>query len=69
MGDNRNAFKIMVGELEGKRPLGRPRHRWVGSVKTDLVEIEWGGLVWIDLSQDRDQWRVHGNTVMNLRVP
>jgi hypothetical protein len=60
---------MLVGKPEGKRPLGRPRHRWVGIVKMDLREIGWGGMVWTDLAQDRDQWRALVNTVMNLRAP
>jgi hypothetical protein len=54
---------------EGKRPLGRPRHRWVDNIKLDLREIGWDGMDWIDLAQTRDQWRVFVNTVMNLWVP
>jgi hypothetical protein len=53
----------------GKRPLGRPRRRWVGNIKMDLREIGWGGVDWMDMAQDRDQWRALVNTVMNLRVP
>jgi hypothetical protein len=58
-----------VGKLEGKRPLGRPRHRWVDNIKMDPREIGWGGMDWFALAQDRDQWRVLVDTVMNLRVP
>jgi hypothetical protein len=58
-----------VGKPEGKRPLGRPRNRWASNIKTDLREIGWDGLDWIDLAQDRDQWRVLVNTEMNRRVP
>jgi hypothetical protein len=58
-----------VGNLEGKRPLGRPRRRWVDNVKMDLREIGRSGMDWINLAQDRDQWRALVNTVMNLRVP
>jgi hypothetical protein len=54
---------------EGKRPLGRPRRRWVDNIKMDLREIGWDGMDWIDMAQDRDQWRALLNTVMNLRVP
>jgi hypothetical protein len=54
---------------EGKRPLGRPRRRWVDNNKMDLRERRWDGIDWIDLAQDRDQWRALVNTVMNLRVP
>jgi hypothetical protein len=57
-----------VGKPEGKRPLGRPRRRWVDNIKIDLREIGWDGMDWIDLAQDRDQWRALVNTVMNLRV-
>jgi hypothetical protein len=58
-----------VGKPEGKRPLGRPRHRWVDNINMDLREIEWDGVDWIYLAQDRDQWRAVVNMVMNLRVP
>jgi hypothetical protein len=68
-GHNRNAYRILVGKLDGKRPLGRPRYRWVDSIKMDLREIEWGGTDWIDLAQDSDQWRALVNMVMNIRVP
>jgi hypothetical protein len=57
------------GKPEGKRPLGRPRRRWVDNIKMDLREIGWDGMYWIDLAQDRDQWRALVKTVMNLRVP
>jgi hypothetical protein len=69
MGETRNAYRILVGKSEGKRPLRRPRSRWVDNIKIDLREIEWDGMDWIDLAQDRDQWRALMNTVMNLRVP
>jgi hypothetical protein len=68
-GEKRNAYRILVGTPERKRSLGRPRHRWVGNIKIDVGEIGWGGMDWIDLAQDRDQWRALVNTVMNLRVP
>jgi hypothetical protein len=58
-----------VGKLEGKRPLGRARRRCVDNIKIDLREIGWDGMDWIDLAQDRDQWRTLVNTVMKLRVP
>jgi hypothetical protein len=57
-----------VGKSEGKRPLGRPRSRWVDNIKMDLRETGWGGMNWIGLDQDRDQWRALVNAVMNLRV-
>jgi hypothetical protein len=60
---------ILVGNPEGKRPLGRPRRRWVDSIKIDLREIGWDGGDCIDLAQDRDQWRALVRAVMNLRVP
>jgi hypothetical protein len=58
-----------VGKPEGKRPLRRPRRRWEDIIKMDVREIGWGGMDWIDLAQDRDQWRALVNTVMSLRVP
>jgi hypothetical protein len=69
MGARRNAYRILVGKLEGKRPLGRPRRRWVDNIKMDLGEVGWDGRHWINLAQDRDRWRAYVNTVMNLRVP
>jgi hypothetical protein len=69
MGEKRNACRILVGIPEGKRPLGRPRRRWVNNIKMDLRDIEWDGIDWIHLAQNRDQWRALVNTVMNLRVP
>jgi hypothetical protein len=58
-----------VGKPGGKRPLGRPRCRWVDNIKMDLRDIGLGGMDWIDLAQDRDQWNALVNTVMNIRVP
>jgi hypothetical protein len=58
-----------VGKLEGKRPLGIPRRRWVNNIKMTLTETGWGGMNWIDVAQDGDQWRALVNTAMNLRVP
>jgi hypothetical protein len=68
-GEKRNAYRILVGKLEGKRPLGRPTRRYEDNVKMDLREIGWGDMDWIDMAQDRDQWRALANRVMNLRVP
>jgi hypothetical protein len=67
--EKRNAYRFLVGEPEGKRPLGLPRLRWVDNIKTDIGEIGWGGVDWIDLIQDGDMWRALGNAVMKLRVP
>jgi transcription termination factor 2 len=69
MGETRNAYRILVGKSEGNRPLGRPRRRWVDNIKMDLGEIGWDGRDWIELAKDRDQWRAHVKTVVNLRVP
>jgi hypothetical protein len=62
------AYGILMGKPEGNRSLERPRYRWEDSIKIDLREIKWGGMYWIDLAQDRDQWRSLVNKVMNLRV-
>jgi hypothetical protein len=69
MGEKKNAYRILMGKPEGKRPLGRPRHRWVGIIKMDLRETGWDSVGRIDMAHERDQWRVLVNTVMNLRVP
>jgi hypothetical protein len=68
-GEKRNVYRILVGKPEGKRPLGRRRHRWVDHIQMDFRDIEWACMDWIDLVQDRDGLRVLANTVMNLRVP
>jgi hypothetical protein len=67
-GKKRNAYRILVGRPEGKRPLGRPRHRWMDNIKMDFRDIGWDGMDWIDLAQDRDAWKAYVNTVMILRV-
>jgi hypothetical protein len=69
MGENKTASRRVGGKPERKIPLGRPRRRWVDNIKLDLRETGWDGIDWIDLAQDRDQWRALVNTVMNLRVP
>jgi hypothetical protein len=69
MGEKRNVYRLLVGKPEGKRQLGRPIHRWVNNTEMDLIEIEWGGVDWIGLAQDRYRWRALVNAVMNLRVP
>jgi hypothetical protein len=63
------AYRILVGNQEGKKPLGRPRLRWVDNIKIDLKEIGWDGRDWMDLAQDRDRWRALVNMVLNLQVP
>jgi hypothetical protein len=68
MGEKRNAYRILVGKPEGRRPLGRPRHRWVDNVRMDFEKMGWGDVDWIDLSQDRNRWRALVNSVLNLRV-
>jgi hypothetical protein len=65
----RNAYRKLVGKPEVKRPLGRPRRRWVDNIQMDLREIGWDGMDWIGMAQDRDQWRTLVKTVINLRVP
>jgi hypothetical protein len=67
-GENRNMYRLLVGKPEAKRPLGRPRRRWVNNIKIDLVEVGWGDVAWIGLAQDRDKWRALVNALMNLRV-
>jgi hypothetical protein len=69
MGEKRTACRILVGKPEGKRSLGRPRSRWVNNIKMDVREIGWDGVDWMDMAQDRDQWRTLVNTVLKLRVP
>jgi hypothetical protein len=68
MGEGRGIYRVLVGRPEGKRPLGRPRHTWKDNIKMDLSEIGINGANWIQLAQDRVQWRAFVNTVMNLRV-
>jgi hypothetical protein len=59
----------LVGKPEGKRPIGRPRWRWVDNIRMDLGEVGWGDVDWIGLAQGRDKWRALVNVVMNLQVP
>jgi hypothetical protein len=68
MGERRNAYRILVGNPEIRRLLGRPRRRWVDNIKIDLREVGLDDTDWIDLAQDRDRWRAYVNAVMNLRV-
>jgi hypothetical protein len=69
MGEKRNVYRLLVGKPKGKRPLGRPRRRWIDNIKMDLLEIELNVVDWIGLAQDRYRWRALVNAVMNLRVP
>jgi hypothetical protein len=69
MGEKRNAYKLLVGKPEGKRPLGRPRRRWVDNIRMDLGEVGWSDVDCIGLTQDRDRWRALVNSVLNFRVP
>jgi hypothetical protein len=66
-GEKRNAYRVLVGKPGGKRPLRRPRRRWVDNIKIDLREIGWDVVDWVDLAQDIDRWGALVNTVMNLR--
>jgi hypothetical protein len=66
MGEGRGAYKILVGNPERRRPLGRPRHRWEDIY---MQEVGWDGVAWVDMAQDRDRWRALVNAVMNFRFP
>jgi hypothetical protein len=68
MDERRVTYRILVGRPEGRRSLGRPRRRW-DNIKTDLQEVGWGSMDWIDMAQDRDRWRAVVSAVMNLWVP
>ena len=68
-GESRGVYRVLVGKLEGKRPLGRPWYRWVDNIKVDLHEVGCGGMDWTDVAQDRDRWRALANAVMNHQVP
>ena len=69
MGEERGPYRVLVGKPEGRRPLGRPRRRWVDNIRMDLQEVGCGYVDWIGLAQDRDRWRTLVSAVMNLRVP
>jgi hypothetical protein len=68
IGETRNVYRILVGKPEGKRPLGRPRRRWVDNIKMDFREKGWDGMHWIKLAQDRDQWMALVNTIKLLGI-
>jgi hypothetical protein len=68
MGEERNVCKVLMGKPEGKRPLGRQRHRWENGIRMDLREIGWGSVEWIQLAQDRERWWAVVKTMMNLWV-
>ena len=69
MGEERGVYRVLLGKPEGKRPLGRPRRRWVDNIRMDLQEVGCGYMDWIGLAQDRDRWWTLVSVVMNLRVP
>ena len=69
MGEERGLYRVLVGKPEGRRPLGRPKRRWVDNVRMDLQEVECGYMDWIGLVQERDRWRTLVSAVMNLGVP
>jgi hypothetical protein len=69
MGEMRNAYRLLVGKPEGRRPLVRPRLRWVDNITMDLVEVGWGDVDWIGLAQDGIRWKALENSVLKLRVP
>jgi hypothetical protein len=69
MWKKRNAYRLLVGKPEGKRPLGRPRCRWVATIRMDRGEVGWGNVDWISLAKDRNRWRALVNSVLNLWVP
>jgi len=69
MGEKRSVYRVLVGKPEGRRPLGRPRCRWVDNIRVDLQEVGCGYMDWIGLAQDRDSWWKLVSAVMNLRVP
>jgi hypothetical protein len=69
MGEKRNAYRLLVGKPEGKRPLGRPRRWWEDNIRMGLGDVGWGDVDWIGLAQDRNRWRALVNSILNLRVP
>jgi hypothetical protein len=69
MREKRNAYRLLVGKPEGRRPLGKPRRRWLNDIRMDFVEVGWGDVDWIGLALYRDRWRALVNSVLNLQVP
>jgi hypothetical protein len=69
MWEKRNVYRLLVGKAEGRRPLERPRRRWLDNIRMDLVEVGWGDVDWIGMAQDRNRRRALVNSVMNLQVP
>jgi hypothetical protein len=69
MGDKRNVYRLLVGKPEGKRPIRRPRSRWIDNIKMDFAKIGWDGVDWIGLAHFRDRWRALVNVVMKFQVP
>ena len=69
MGEERGVYRVLVGKPEGRRPLGRPRRRWVDNIRMDLKDVGCGYKDWIGLAQDRESWQTLVSAVMNLRVP
>ena len=69
MGEERGLYRVLLGKPEGRKPMRRPRRRWVDNIRTDLQEVGCGYMDWIGLAQDRDRWRTLVSAVMNLRVP
>jgi hypothetical protein len=69
MWEKRNAYRMLVGNQEGKRPLGIPRRRCVDNIRMDLVEVGWADVDWIGMAQDRNRWRALVDPVLTLRVP
>jgi hypothetical protein len=69
MVEKKNAYRLLVRKPEGKRPLGRPRRRWVDNIRMDLGEVGWTDVDWIGLAKDRNRWRALVHSVLNIRVP